>query len=398
MLDITDKLRCCGCTSCANVCANGAIKMLPDEEGFLYPVVDKNLCNNCGLCNNVCPVENKPLQSEEEKKSYVTRAKNENVLMDSTSGGFVTPLITYVLERNGIICAAAYDENFKVKHIIIEKDWKADDLANIRGSKYVQSDLGNCYKKIRKYLEEERTVCFVGTPCQVNGLKSFLRKSYTRLITVDLVCHGTPSPKLWEKYLNYQREKYSPQIKKISFRNKTYGYHSGTMKISFANRKPYFGSARVDLMLKCFFSEIASRPICYQCPFKTLDRCSDFTIYDCWHASDLVDGLKDDDKGFTNVIVQSKKGEDILDLIKDKYDIYSVETKKAIKLDGIMVLNSAVPHPLRSQFYIALDKYDMKEIVQKFVPIKINDYIIERLKVIIYHMGIYRAIVKIAKK
>ena len=162
-------------------------------------------------------------------------------------------------------------------------------------------------------------------------------KKYETLVTVDLVCHGTPSPKLWDKYLEYQKNNYHSEIEDISFRNKTYGYHSGTMRIQFKNGKTYYGSARVDPMLRSFFKEISSRPSCYQCYFKNLERCSDFTIYDCWHADQLVVGLADDDKGYTNLIVQSKKGEQVLEKIKQDFDIYPVDTERAIALDGIML-------------------------------------------------------------
>lgn len=149
----------------------------------------------------------------------------------------------------------------------------------------MQSDLGDCFSEIKKHLMQETKVCFIGTPCQVYGLKSYLRKEYDNLVTVDLVCHGTPSPKLWKKYLDEQKDKYHSEIDDIVFRNKTYGYHSGTMRIRFKNQFVYYGSARVDPMLKSFFAEISSRPSCYQCHFKSVERCSDFTIYDCWHLN-----------------------------------------------------------------------------------------------------------------
>lgn len=269
------------------------------------------------------------------------------------------------------------------------------DLSPFRGSKYVQSDLGTCFKKIKEYLEQNRKVCFVGTTCQVNGLKNFLQKGYDNLVTVDLVCHGTPSPKLWEKYLDYQKGKYNSEIEEISFRNKTYGYHSGTMKIQFKNGKKYFGSARVDLMLKSFFSEISSRPSCYQCVFKTLKRCSDFTIYDCWHAADLIENLKDDDKGYTNVIVQSNKGAKILELIKEDYEIYPANTQKAISSDGIMILNSAKPHLRRCEYYNDFDKEPLDEHIQKFIPITRKDILIEKSKRIFYKCNLYTVLKKI---
>lgn len=400
MIQILDKKKCCGCTSCANACPKAAISMLPDEEGFLYPKVNINLCIDCGICNKVCPVEHKPLPTNGNLKSYALRIKENEVLMGSTSGGFVTPLVKYVLAHNGVVCAASYDKAFKVKHTIVERTFEGgeDDLSLIRGSKYVQSSLDDCFVKIKEYLEQDRMVCFVGTTCQVAGLKAFLHKDYEQLITVDLVCHGTPSPKLWDKYLDYQKEKYHSEIREVSFRNKTYGYHSGTMKICFANGKTYYGSARVDYMLKSFFSEIASRPICYQCPFKTLERCSDFTIYDCWHAAQLVPGLEDDDKGYTNVIVQSEKGFNVLMQIRDSYEMYPVDTKKAVELDGIMVTCAAKPHPKRSEFYVGIDGRTMLEQVQKYIPVNLKDRAIESMKGLLYRMGIFQVAKKVLKR
>ena len=150
----------------------------------------------------------------------------------------------------------------------------------------MQSDLGDCFSEIKKHLMQETKVCFIGTPCQVYGLKSYLRKEYDNLVTVDLVCHGTPSPKLWKKYLDEQKDKYHSEIDDIVFRNKTYGYHSGTMRIRFKNQFVYYGSARVDPMLKSFFAEISSRPSCYQCHFKSVERCSDFTFQEYRETQD----------------------------------------------------------------------------------------------------------------
>lgn len=398
MIQIIDKAKCCGCTSCVNVCPQSAISMSPDEEGFCYPVINMDICIDCGICNKVCPIENRLVNKNAVLESYVLRTKNNNVLMNSTSGGFITPLATYVLDHYGVVCAASYDNDFKVKHTIIDNlNGGGYDLSRIRGSKYVQSNLDDCLLKIKRYLEQGRMVCFVGTTCQVNGLKAFLRKDYEQLITVDLVCHGTPSPKLWDKYLNYQKSKYHSEIQEISFRNKTYGYHSGTMKIRFKNGKTYYGSARVDYMLKSFFKEISSKPICYQCPFKTLERCSDFTIYDCWHAAELVPGLKDDDRGYTNVIVRSEQGQKILKKISDGYEMYRADTKKAIELDGVMILNSATPHERRSEFYVGMDNRTMQEQIQKFIPVKKTDILIERGKIIFYRLGVYWIAKKILK-
>ena len=369
--------------------------MAPDEEGFLYPQVQEDKCVECGLCEKVCPVMHKCAADHTEPETYVMRTKDSEVLTNSTSGGFTTPLFSWVLGQDGVVCAAAYDENFKVVHTLLEKG-DEDRFSRTRGSKYVQSHMGDCYRRIRERLKQGKTVCFVGTTCQVYGLKSFLGSEYENLVCVDLVCHGAPSPKLWDKYLAYQKEQYGSDITQISFRNKTYGYHSGTMKICFANGKTYYGSARVDYMLKSFFREIASRPICYECPYKQLNRCSDFTIYDCWHAAQLVPGLKDDDRGYTNVIVQSEKGRAVLEQIKAAYELYPASTQKAVELDGSMVMGRAVPHKRRAEYYQDLDRHSLPEHIDQFIPVSSRDRLIERCKHGIYRMGIY-ALLKKAK-
>lgn len=147
-----------------------------------------------------------------------------------------------------------------------------------------------------------------------------------------------------------------------------------------------------------FFKEISSRPICYQCPFKTLERCSDFTIYDCWHAAELVPNLKDDDMGYTNVIVQSDQGKQLLAQIADKYEIYQTDTMKAIDLDGIMVFGTAKPHEKRQDFYVGIDEQTMPEQIQNFIPVTIKDVLVERVKIIFYLLGIFQAVKKVLKR
>lgn len=397
MINIDDKAKCCGCTACASICPKKCINMKPDEEGFLYPEVDKSSCVDCHLCEKVCPVLNKVDTSGELPDSCAVRAKNIDTVMNSTSGGFFTPFANWIKERNGVICAAAYDNEFRVGHLIIDTKKEEIPFDRIRGSKYVQSDLNNCYVIIKELISQGRMVGFIGTTCQVAGLKAYIGDS-ENLITIDLVCHGTPSPKLWDKYLKYQRERYKSDIKEISFRNKTYGYHSSTMKIEFDNGKKYYGSARIDYMLKSFFKEISSRPICYECPFKTIDRCSDITLYDCWHISELVPELQDDDRGYTNIIIQSKQGRMLLEGLKDELDVYPVDTKKAVELDGIMVEHTAIPHDLRPEFYRDLDNESLRRHIQKFIPVTRKDYVLERVKGVLYNIGVLRLIKRVFKR
>lgn len=391
MIYISDKTKCCGCTACMAVCPKQCIKMKPDEEGFLYPETDVSSCINCGRCDRVCPMTKPAAYEKDSRKTVALRSTNKDVVSGSTSGGFFIPLANNILSCGGIICAAAFDENFTVRHMIIES---INDipLSRFSGSKYVQSNVGDSFTNVKKSLAAGRKVCFVGTPCQVNGLKKYLKKDYENLITVDLVCHGVPSPMLWKKYIDYQMEVYGSSVESVTFRSKIYGYHSGGyMDIRFTNGKKYVASAKTDYMLKSFFKEISSRPVCYECPFKSMERCSDLTLYDCWHFGKLT-GRKDDDRGYTNVIVQSEKGEKLLESLGKDIELTMVDTEQAHELDGVMIDNRAKPHPKRKEFYKRLKEVTLDEHIQKLIPISRKDRMMEKIKVMLYRIGILQMI------
>lgn len=385
------KSKCCGCTACFSACPVQAIEMKPDYEGFLYPQIDNEKCIHCGACERVCPVKHFKEPKTGYLKTIVLRAKDKKVLADSTSGGFITPFVEYVIKNDGIVCGASYSSDFKVEHVIIDsKKLLCKEMEKLRGSKYVQSNLGNVYKRIKNSLDEGQMVCFIGTTCQTTGLATYLGKKYDNLFLIDVVCHGTPSPRLFEKYIEYQEKKYKSCIKSIAFRNKTYGYHSGTMKIVFENGKKYYGSARVDYMLKSFFKEISSRPSCYECKFKTKKRYSDYTIYDAWHAGKMIG--KDDDKGYTNVIIHTEKALELLKIINDSYELHEVDGDTAIRYDGIMVTNSARPHPKREEYYKDLNEMDLDKLVEKYIRISKFDYLVEKSKIFFYRLGLTKLI------
>ena len=384
MIKILNKENCCGCTACFNICPKKCISMQSDEEGFLYPIIEESKCIDCGLCEKACPILNyKPINGK-LPEAYVIRTKDKDDLMQSTSGGFSTPLAQWFFNNEGSVWTASYDEDWKVVHRKFTKTGM--EFSKTRGSKYVQSYLGDAYTRIQEELKDDKWICFIGTTCQVYGLKQFLGKDYEKLITVDLVCHGTPSPKLWKKYIDFQTKKYSSAITEINFRNKTYGYHSGTMMLEFKNGKKYTGSARVDYMLKSFFTEISSRPSCYECKFKNINRVSDFTVFDCWHMEDLL-GKKDDDKGYTNVLVHTEKGRVMMEKISDAYEVFHVDAEKAIALDGIMVCNSAIPHKDRKDFYKDLDENSLEDHIQKYIKITFKDKVLESIKGVAYKWG-----------
>lgn len=392
-IDENNKVKCCGCTACMNICPTNAIEMKEDVEGFLYPVVNMDKCINCHLCEKVCPVINSKTNNN-DPIAYAMRVKDEKVLETSTSGGFFTPLAEFILENQGVVIGVSYGDNLRVEHVKIDSK-NADKIEILRGSKYVQSYLGNMFKDVKKLLDSNRLVLFTGTPCQLQGLNNFLGKDYENLVTMDLICHGVPSPKLWDLYVKYQQKKNNSKISQIHFRNKTYGYHSGTMKLEFENKKRYYGSARVDYMLKSFFTEISSRPACYECAFKNRRHITDFTVFDCWHISDLVQEVRDDDKGYTNVFVNTNKGKKILEKINNKILIYEVDLEKAISLDGPMVEKSAIPNENRKDFYKTLNNEGLEKTIKKYINVSYKDKLIEMSKKILYNTNMLEKIKKI---
>ncbi|WP_010237902.1 Coenzyme F420 hydrogenase/dehydrogenase, beta subunit C-terminal domain [Clostridium arbusti] len=390
LIDETNKIECCGCTACANICPKNCINMIDDFEGFLYPKVDIDKCVNCGLCEKICPIKNK-FNGRNETEAYVAQHKQKKVLDESSSGGAFSAIANYVINKGGVVFGVGYDESLNVVYKYIES---IDRINLLRGSKYVQSYLGKSLNEAKCFLENGRLVCFSGTPCQIAGLKAYLGKDYNNLITIDLVCHGVPSPKLWRRYLDYHISKSHSSINEINFRMKTYGYHSGTMGIMFTNGKVYRGSARVDYMLKSFFSEISSRPSCYDCAFKTVSHNSDFTIFDCWNFSKMVPKIKDNDRGYTAILIHTKKAKNILNQLTNEIEYYKIDLNEVIKLDGKMVKRSAVPHASRKSFYEILNCKSLPKTIEETIPISATDKIIEKLKVSIYKFGM----IKIAQK
>ena len=196
-IDTLEKKDCSGCMACMNICPKNAIMMKEDKNGFKYPKIDEKLCIDCGLCSKACPVINKLKENLYNIKVYACKNKDENIRKKSSSGGLFTLFAKYILDQEGVVFGAKYDENLRVIHDYIEKD---DNINEFRGSKYVQSDINSTYAKAKKFLSNGRKVLFTGTPCQIEGLITYLGKNYSNLYTQDFICHGVPSPKVWKKY------------------------------------------------------------------------------------------------------------------------------------------------------------------------------------------------------
>ena len=397
LIDETNKKDCCGCTACASICPKNAITMKEDFEGFLYPVIDKDKCINCGLCDSVCQYKNKK-ENYKFIKAFSIQNKDERILENSTSGGFFTPLAEFILKENGYVFGAVFNEKKEVEHIMLTKN-EIDQVYKFRGSKYVQSNLGATYKKVKKLLDNDKKVCFSGTPCQVLGLKQYLKREYENLITVDFVCRSVPSPLFLKKYIEYQKEKYRSDIKEFHFRSKTYGYHSGTLTIKFENGKKYTGSNRVDLYNKCFHSDICSRPSCYNCSAKGIDRLSDYTVFDSWQPSKLNKTLVDNDKGYSNLFIHTQKGYDLFfNIISKSFYYYEIDPTESTVYTGNMVTDSIKMNDVRKTFYKKLNENGFESTVNSFVKVSIADKIFEKSKFILYKTNILKILKKIKNK
>lgn len=320
MIKISEKSNCCGCTACVSICPKDCISMKSDDEGFLYPEVDVKICIDCGLCEKVCPVLH-PVKKEEPSLVYAAINNNETIRLKSSSGGIFTLIAEHIIECGGVVFGVCFDKNWNVIHDYTETK---EGLAKFRGSKYVQSFIGNSFNQVKSFLDSGRDVLFSGTPCQVVGLKNYLRKSYSNLYTVDVVCHGVPSPDVWKKYLqetvckryntNKKKLNYTDYISSINFRSKEYGWKKYNMRIEFKDgtiySMPFFDNPYMNI----FLSDLSLRPSCYNCPSKIANTQSDITLADFWGVDNINPEI-DDDKGCGLVLIHNKE---ILDLLNSK--------------------------------------------------------------------------------
>lgn len=351
---IVPKENCSGCSACYSACPSNAISMQRDGEGFLYPIIDLEKCTDCGLCRRICPVLNKDNKKEHglDPVCYAAWNKDESVRMDSSSGGIFSSLAKYVLKNNGFVCGASFDNENQLKHIIISNE---KDLPKIRGAKYLQSEIGNVFYDIQKLLQDNKNVLFAGTPCQVAGLNAFLRKEYDRLITVDVVCHGTPSPLVFDRYIKDIEQSAGEKIEEIKFRDKSTGWKTYSLSLGGKGKSQIYKNIfDQNDFGRGFLSNLYLKPLCTECPFTSIHRNSDITLGDFWGIWNYKKEL-DDDKGTSLVLVNSVKG--AATFTKVKNEIFSEEVPVSIAQSGNLVLNMPCDrHPNREDFFREFSK------------------------------------------
>ena len=275
--------KCTGCNACLSICDNNAIYMKKNNEGFLYPLVDKNKCSECKKCLNVCKIYNADLKMYDMNKIFAYQSKDDNTLVNATSGAAFPDIAKWIINKKGIVFGAAYDNDMNVVHIGVTSN---SELTKFNGSKYVQSNIGNAYEQAQNHLERGEWVLFSGTPCQISGLYLFLGKEYDKLLTIDVICYGVPSDMLFKKYIELVESKEKSKIVDFKFRDKRkYGWsHTVVIKFKKKSGETYekiYGNEHTNLYYRAWGYDCL-RNSCYQCELVSKKRVSDITIGNFW--------------------------------------------------------------------------------------------------------------------
>jgi len=347
---ITQKNNCSGCTACQQLCPKKCISMKLDQEGFLYPIIDQSKCIKCGICEKKCPA-NQIKSGVIPYIFYVSKNKDDEIRKKSSSGGIFHLLATNTIKNKGKVIGAAFDQKFQLKHLMIEKD---KDLSKLMGSKYLQSEMENIYSEVQKELKNGIAILFSGTPCQIKGLNSYLGQKYDNLLSVDIICHGVPSPKVFKKYKK-QIENQIGESQKISFRSKKIGWKKFSLEIKSAT-KEYSETLDKDPYMQGFLKDLYLRPSCYNCSSNNYTSGADITLGDCWGIED-INAKFDDDQGISVISINTEKGTNIFNLIKDKLDYFELNKEIAEKNNPCLI-SSVLPHKNRKKFFEELDKTD----------------------------------------
>ncbi len=353
-IDCISHEQCTGCGACFNKCPVDAIKMLPDREGFLFPNINTEKCINCGLCLKACPVNDVKAENNPEPSCYAVIGDDE-LRKKSSSGGVFSLIADWILERGGVVCGAAFtDDCYSVEHIVIES---RDQLHKLRGSKYVQSDTKNVYRAVAEHLKNKRPVLFTGTPCQIAGINSFLGKPDENLYTIDLVCHGVPSPFAYEKFIKEQEEKNSSKVVRVSFRDKdvikwnistTLEFENGEIARKKRDECPY---------IKSFLKLLMFRKSCGKCQFARIPRQGDMTIADFWGVRHFDQKL-DDGNGTSLVLPNNSKGFEMLKVLEKSAKVVKEAPLEIAAKYNAQLKHSSLHHARRNRFYSLLSDYD----------------------------------------
>lgn len=365
-MNISNNTICCGCGACEQICSKHAISMRPNKEGFLYPKLEVSLCVDCGLCSKICPELHTADSLNPTGYPLAAQAKANKVLDNSSSGGIFSVVAEYVLNKGGVVVGAELTENMKVRHVIVDN---VQELNKLCGSKYAQSNTSNIYKRVKELLQQGRFVFFTGTPCQVSALKLFLRRPFENLLTADLICHGVPSPLMFNMIVEHLEKKYKGKVMDYQFRSKKLTGWSRvsacTMLINGKIKHIYYNE-----MMRAFFQAFLDGHVlridCYQCPFTRTERAGDFTMADFWSLKSTNPKFPRQHRGVSMILVNTEKGQSILEACLDK--IYMEPSDLDVILAGY---NYQLKHPTE----LTSERGAIFDFLQKYPEDFINKYL-----------------------
>ena len=369
MIDKVSVQECAICGACINACPVDAISLDKVHLDFRYPQIKEDICIHCNQCEKTCPIlGNKGKPDEGYPVAFAAKSANDSMRIRSSSGGAFYELARQMLRDGGYVCGAVFDDEFHVKHIL---STAKEDILHMMGSKYVQSDVGYCYREIKDVLEKGCKVLFSGCPCQVAGLRTFLGKEYPNLLLVELICHGIPSDQMLQTYIGMQERKYGARLTRMEFRNKKKGWHNSSVRMEFGHHRTYSKPITADAYMNGFLGSVTLKPTCYQCHFRNFTAGSDIILGDFWGAE--VELPEDDNKGISAILVNSGKGMDIIDRCNLALTPANVET--VIKYNKNLLCSAAVS-PQRSSFYAHADTNGLEEAIR----IYLEESAIQKLK------------------
>lgn len=360
------KFLCCGCGVCEEICPRNAIELKENDEGFLEFYIDKDKCVNCGMCIKKCPQLKKKMIRSFESKYYAAYLKDSEKIKKSTSGGIFQGIVEKFISFNDnyAIVGCIFDENFVAKHVCIEN---RENIYKLYGSKYVQSDTRKIYSIVKRKLSEGKKVIFSGTPCQIQGLYSYLDDNqYDNLYTVDLICHGVPSPLLFKKYKEWIEKNKNGKIIEYKFRSKD--KNSWELLSSYViNGKRYFKNASMNPYYDSFIKGNTYRESCYKCKYACKERVGDITLGDYWGIEEAHPSFYNE-LGVSLIIVNSIKGKELMELILDDIE-YIESTFEKVSKQNYNLIGPTIRNKIRNNIYYNIRKYDFKQIYKKILSI-----------------------------
>lgn len=360
MVSRENVLNCTGCAACSNACGVGAIELVADREGFVYPHVDQAKCINCGKCVKSCPaLHDSPRAGDSPPDVYAAWHKNEEIRLLSTSGGVFSALAQAIIGQGGFVAGAFYDEDFHICHGVISS---MDEIPCLRQSKYAQSWIGDTFKTVRQLLKQGKTVLFCGTPCQSAGLQQFLNRSYENLYCCDFICRGVVSPKVYEKFLQDMSPSQTVRLNKVHFKNKDFGWNRFSTKLTFGDGSTYHKDRNEDYYMRGYLRHnLYIRPSCHQCQYKTLPRISDISLGDFWGIGNYDSSL-DNEKGTSVILINSQKGQELLDIAQNSLNLYKRSIEEVIAGNSCL-LQVAVPGKYRDFFFRKMDRWSFDKLI-----------------------------------